>query len=124
MTIDDGTWSLQARLIDETFITCSDEVQLVRYRVKLLGQGIPISECYPQDVLVNIPPSIRGFITELSAYQDNNHLSHEWHKESGYFWLRLKSPQDVYCEFTLTAPIGPVAQEAKVIDPDTWTLKI
>lgn len=122
--LDERVWSLQTRLVSETFIAGLSGEQHVRYRIELLGRHIPVSEDYPQHILVTVPPSIRPAVTDLCAHQDSRALTMEWHREAGYAWLVLtRAATPVYCEFVLNQPIGPTVQHIMRNDNNTWAIQ-
>jgi hypothetical protein len=122
--LDERVWSLQTRLVSETFMAELGGEQHVRYRIELLGRHIPVSEDYPQHILVTVPPSIRPAVADLCAHQDLRALPVEWHREAGCAWLVLtQAATPVYCEFVLNQPVGPTVQHITRNDGNTWMVQ-
>jgi hypothetical protein len=96
--LDDGTWQLQARLASAFW---SARGECVRYTLRLLGRGIPVSSDYPQAVRVTIPPFLRPRVRAVRVLQGNTVLPVETQTEDG-FWLMLTTrAPELYCEFEL-----------------------
>lgn len=92
--LDDRAWRLTAWLTDETWLA---ETR-VRYTIQLLGQGIPVSDEYPQWVLVTIPPFLRTKVARICVWQGDCQVTRERNSASD-FWLRIcaRTPT-LYCE--------------------------
>ncbi len=92
--LDDGAWRVRAWLCEqERLASC------VRYTIRLLGNEIPISEEYPQWVLVTIPPFLRADVLNVRVTQGENELP-IFENSANDFWIRVDdSGIHIRCEF-------------------------
>ncbi len=104
--VDDGAWRPVPRLGEETFLEPGAATR-VRYRLRLLGRDIPVTESTPHHVLVPIPCSLRSRVTEVHVEQDGEALAPEVEEGGAAFWLRLSSKSPLFCTFSLSKPIDP-----------------
>lgn len=95
--LEDGAWRLVVILGEETWLSESR----VRYRMRLLGQGIPVSDECPHWVLVTIPPFLRKEVVGIRVSQGGWEVPHEMHSTSD-FWVRVcaRTPT-LYCDLEL-----------------------
>lgn len=120
----DATWRLVPWLAEETFVLSAPEACEIRYRVELLGDGIPISETWPQEVLVPVPPSLRPGLEALRFEQNGRPLSHDREKGSPQAWVRLTSPDPVFVFFHLVDRPGPFLRSVSPAADSGWRLTV
>ena len=110
--VEDRAWRPVPRLGEETFVVARGAPQEVRYRLRLLGRGIPFGESSPHHVRVPIPCSLRSRVAEVRVDQDGP-LVPEVEDDGGGFWLRLTSDRPIFCTFRLNEPVGPTLADVK-----------
>ncbi|MGE5141250.1 MAG: tetratricopeptide repeat protein, partial [Rudaea sp.] len=119
--LDSGSWRPVPLLARETFIAC-DPNNTVRYSVRVLGAGIPISENCPHDVLLHVPPLLRSSVRAIRARQGERVLTVE-NEGNHAFWLTLTSrAPEIRCYFELAAPSGPRLESLEKAGERTWRL--
>jgi hypothetical protein len=122
--LDELSWHPIPWLNEETFITCPDGQQAIRYKLTLLGPDIPASATpYPFHLLVPIPPSLRSHIIsiEAEAGQEEQAVPVEYEQAGSAFWLMLETTENpIFCTFLLSEPIGPVLHDLSSDDGEVW----
>ena len=127
--LDDRTWSPLPRLREETFLVSLDGPPEVRYRLAVLGRRIPVSETFPQHLLVPIPCSIRRhldavFIERQRATAGPERRAPEIEREAGAFWLRRTSGEPITVAFRLRRPVGPRLTAVVPAAENAWRLEL
>lgn len=102
--VDDGAGSLRAWPAGAAWDAARGRVS---YALELLGRNIPVSEAFPQSVLVTIPPVLRARVRGARAWQGEQELDAEWNSARD-LWLRLTQKEAIRLELELAAPEGPV----------------
>ena len=100
--IDDSAWRLTPLLGEETFN--ADGTQ-VRYTLRLLGKGIPVSADYAHHLLVTIPPFLRARVSGVRVCQGDHTLPAEWNRADCFWVVVSRVDAAIRCYFDLDWPV-------------------
>ncbi len=115
-------WSPVARLDQETFVMSRHEI---RYRLRVLGAGIPVDPEHPQHLWVPVPCSLRRRVRAV-AVSDDDHEAREVELEpcrSAFWWLRSRDTP-AFVVFTLDRPMGPRLASLEDSGAGGWRLRL
>lgn len=100
--IDDRSWNPVPLLSGASFRLARERRPEVTFRLEVLGRGIPVSEDFPQHLLVVVPCSLRRHLESVKIEGNAAEL-----EEGGTtFWLRRSSGEPLSVTFRLRRPYG------------------